>query len=550
MRNLELPDKSPVHATEGMACTSQPLATQTAIDVLKAGGNALDAAVAACAVQCVVEPESTGIGGDCFCLYSKAGSAKTPGDIVAYNGSGRAPAAATVDWFAERGITEIETQSPHSVVVPGAVDAWDRLLADHGTKDLAELLQPEIRYARDGFLVASRVHSDFANLVTKLSGNANAACIFMPGGAVPRVGALLRQPALAATLERIARNGRDKMYTGETARDMVATLQALGGLHTAEDFATAKGEYVTPISGGFRDHLVHQCPPNGQGVIALLLLNVMSGIEVGDDPISPERMHAEIEAGRLTYAARDAWLADPAMAEVPVEQLLSADYAGAVCAAIDPTQAQEREAPLDLPRHESAVYITAVDRGRNACSFINTLFKGFGSGICTPSGVLLTNRAEGLSLDPASPNRIEGGVGGDAQPGAADSCRCRALDRRDGGDRGDPGLGRRHPGLPRRRGGDLSGAGPHPLRGGDPRDHGHGPHHRRGDSGLRAASEGRRLVAVHILRTLAPHRPLIRGSSASRRPSPMKLTLSTVSEIASPGHSTRTGVRVRKSLPS
>jgi len=253
------------------------------------------------------------------------------------------------------------------------------------------------------------VHSDFASLVTKLSGNANAACIFMPGGAVPRVGALLRQPELAATLERIARNGRDEMYTGETARDMVATLQALGGLHTAEDFATAKGEYVTPISGGFRDHLVHQCPPNGQGVIALLLLNVMSGIEVGDDPISLERMHAEIEAGRLTYAARDAWLADPAMAEVPVEQLLSADYAEAVCAAIDPTQAQEREAPLDLPRHESTVYITVVDRDRNACSFINTLFKGFGSGICTPSGVLLTNRAEGFSLDPASPNRIEGG---------------------------------------------------------------------------------------------------------------------------------------------
>jgi gamma-glutamyltranspeptidase/glutathione hydrolase len=405
MRNLELPGRSPVHATEGMACTSQPLATQTAIDVLKAGGNALDAAVAAGAVQCVVEPESTGIGGDCFCLYSKCGST----DIIAYNGSGRAPAAASVDWFAERGITEIETQSPHSVVIPGAVDAWDRLIADHGSKDLAELLQPAIRYARDGYPVSSRVHSDYAGLVEKLSANANAARIFMPGGAVPRVGALHRQPELAATLERIAKNGRDEMYSGETARDMVATLQALGGLHTLGDFATARGEYVTPISGAFRGCRVHQCPPNGQGVIALLLLNVASGIDVGDDPITLERMHAEIEAGRLAYAARDAWLADPAMAEVPVEALLSADYAEAVRAAIDPTRAQEREAPLDLPLHESTVYITVVDRDRNACSFINTLFKGFGSGICTSGGVFLTNRAQGFSLDPASPNRIEGG---------------------------------------------------------------------------------------------------------------------------------------------
>jgi gamma-glutamyltranspeptidase/glutathione hydrolase len=405
MRNLELPGRSPVHATEGMACTSQPLSTQAAIDVLKAGGNALDAAVAACAVQCVIEPGSTGVGGDCFCLYSRGGSA----EIIAYNGSGRAPAAASVDWYAERGISKIATESPHAVVVPGAVDAWDRLLADHGTKSLPELLQPAIRYARDGFPVASRCQADIAGAAAKLGRDENAKSIFLPGGAPPRVGQILRQPALAATLERIARNGRDEMYTGETAREMVTTLQAHGGLHTLEDFATARGEYVTPISAMFRDHLVHQCPPNGQGVIALLLLNIMSGIATGDGPITLERIHAEIEAGRLAYAARNAWVADPAMAEVPVGALLSAEYAELLRAAIDPARAQERTAPLDLPRHESTVYITVVDRDRNACSFINTLFNTFGSGICTPSGVVLTNRGEGFSLDPASPNRIEGG---------------------------------------------------------------------------------------------------------------------------------------------
>jgi len=405
MRNLELPGRSPVHAAEGMAATSQPLATQTAIDVLKAGGNAIDATIAACAVQCVVEPESTGIGGDCFCLYSKGGST----DIIAYNGSGRAPAAASVDWYRERGITRIERESPHSVVVPGAVDAWDRLIADHGTRPLAELLQPAIRYAREGYPISSRVHVDFAIRQEMLKRNEHTARIFLPGGKVPGVGALHRQPELAATLGRIAKNGRDEMYTGETAEDIVRTLQAHGGLHTLEDFASAAGEYVTPISAEFRGHAIHQCPPNGQGVIALLLLNILSGIETGEGPFTVERMHAEIEAGRLAYAARDAWVADPVMASVPVAELLSMEYADRLRAAIDPARVQDPARLIDLPNHQSTVYISVVDRDRNACSFINTLFDNFGSGICTPTGVTLTNRAQGFSLDPASPNRIEGG---------------------------------------------------------------------------------------------------------------------------------------------
>jgi gamma-glutamyltranspeptidase/glutathione hydrolase len=406
MRNLELPGRSPVHATEGMACTSQPLATQTAIDVLKAGGNAMDAAIAACAVQCVIEPESTGIGGDCFCLYSPGGSA----EIIAYNGSGRAPAAASVEWYQKNGISSIERHSPHSVIVPGAVDAWARLSADHGHKGLSELLQPAIRFARDGYPVHSRVHDDFAKKAAMLASDENAARIFMPGGRIPGIGTIHRQPELAATLDRIASLGRNEFYKGETARDIVAYLQAHGGLHTLEDFATAAGEYVTPISAKYRGHRVHECPPNGQGVIALLLLNIMSGIETGTgDPITLERMHAEIEAGQLAYSARDAWLADPAMAEVPVDGLLSAEYADKLRAAIDPARAQEPERLIDLPRHNSTVYITVVDRDRNACSFINTLFDNFGSGLCTPTGVLLTNRGEGFTLNPASPNRIEGG---------------------------------------------------------------------------------------------------------------------------------------------
>ena len=265
-------------------------------------------------------------------------------------------------------------------------------------------MQPAIRLASDGYPISSRVHVDFTLKAAKLARDDNAARIFMPGDQVPRVGAMHRQPELAATLERIAKNGRDEFYTGETARDIVAYLRARGGLHTVEDFAAAEGEYVTPISAAFRGHTIHQCPPNGQGVIALLLLNIMSGIEaVTGGPITLERIHAEIEAGRLAYAARGAWVADPAMAEVPVEDLLSAEYADSLRAAIDPARAQEPARLIDLPNHQSTVYITVVDRDRNACSFINTLFSGFGSGICTPTGVVLHNRGKGFSLGPRQP---------------------------------------------------------------------------------------------------------------------------------------------------
>ncbi len=302
MRNLQLPGRSPVHAPTAMASTSHPLSTQVAIDVLKSGGNAMDAAVAACAVQCVVEPGSTGIGGDCFCLYSKGGT----DEIIAFNGSGLAPAAASIDWYQDRGITEIEVNTPHAVTVPGSIDAWSRLVDDHGRKGLGELLGPAIAYARDGYPISSRVHSDFKAKEALLKASDNAAKIFLPDGKVPAVGDMHYQPQLASTLQKIADHGRDVFYTGEVARDIVEYLQSKGGLHTAQDFAAAKGDYVTPISTGYRGYQVHECPPNGQGVIALLLLNIMSGIELDStNPITADRLHLELEACRMAYAARN-----------------------------------------------------------------------------------------------------------------------------------------------------------------------------------------------------------------------------------------------------
>lgn len=406
MRDFEKPNRSVVVARNGMAATSHPSATLAAVRVLEAGGNALDAAIAASAVQCVVEPGSTGIGGDCFVLMSKQGTS----EIIAYNGSGRAPAAATAEWFAAQGITEIERQSPHSVMVPGAVDAWAQLNADHGTVPLRELLAPAIKFAEEGYAISPRVHFDWEKEAELLSADAVAKRIFLPHGRAPRVGEVHRQPELAATFRKIAMEGRDAFYKGEIAQEMVSLLQSRGGLHTLEDFAVARGEYVTPIKTSFRGHDVYECPPNGQGVIALMILNILSRFEAKGDPLSADRLHIEIEATRLAYAARDALLADPAKVAVPVEHMLSSATADRLAEMIDPARAHTDLPPLEMPVHRDTVYISVVDKDRNAVSFINSTYFGFGSGIVTErSGVILNNRGISFSLDPNHPNVIAPG---------------------------------------------------------------------------------------------------------------------------------------------
>ena len=406
MRNFELPGRSPVHGMNGMAATSHPLATLAAVNVLRDGGNAIDAAVAACAVQGVVEPQSTGIGGDCFVLYAPAG-----GEVIAYNGSGRAPALATPEWYADKGITEIGVASPHAVTVPGAIDAWARLVEDHGTLDLGALLRPAIAHARDGFPISSRVAGDWAANAGHLSHDAGTQRTYLPGGRPPAVGSVHRLPALAATLERIAKDGRNGFYAGPVARDIVSHLSALGGLHTMADFAAARGEYVEPIHTGYGGYTVHECPPNGQGIAALEMLNILAGFDLTAlEPLSAERLHLEIEAKRLAYGDRDALIADPAQVPVPVEHLLSDDHATALRSRISREASMATVPPSPLSAHADTVYLCVVDRDRNAVSFINSLFQGFGSGLSGPeSGVLLHNRGHGFVLEAGHPNRIAPG---------------------------------------------------------------------------------------------------------------------------------------------
>ena len=405
MRNLELPGRSPVHAMNGMAATSHPLSTNTAIRVLQEGGNAMDAAVAACAVQCVVEPGSTGIGGDCFMLFA-------PGDgddILAFNGSGRAPAAANVEWYVENRIDAIERYTPHSVTVPGAIDAWSTLLKDYGTIGLDRLLKPAIAFARDGYPIHSRVAIDWeAGAEATLRHNPNAERVMLPGGKPPSVGSVHRQPQLADTMDLIAEKGRDAFYMGRVAEDIVGHLQELGGLHTLEDFAEAKGEYVTPVKTNYRGYDVYECPPNGQGIIALEMLNILSGYDFsGMDPLSAERFHLLVEATRLAYRDRDDVVADPAQAQVPADWILSMQRADELRDLIVPEQAMTPPPPFSMPAHADTVYLCVVDKDRNAVSFINSLFSGFGSGIMSPeTGVMLHNRGNGFVVEPGHLNCI------------------------------------------------------------------------------------------------------------------------------------------------
>ena len=403
MRLLDQPGRSTVLAMNGMAATSSPLSTATAIQVLQQGGNAMDAAITAVAVQCVVEPQSTSIGGDMFCLYKPHNSG-----LVGFNGSGKAPAGATAAWFADQGITKIERISPHSVTVPGVIDGWTRLLEAHGTISLGDALQPAIQYAHDGFAVPHRVHADWTKCVEGLAEDPTAAAYYLIEGRAPYIGEVIKQPLLAKTLEHIAENGRAGFYEGWVAEDIVNFLQGKGGLHTMEDLANVKGDFITPIKTDYKGYEVWECPPNGQGVVALEMLNILGGMELGSlDPLSTERLHLEIEAARIAYSDRDAVLADPTQSDVPVEFWLSEAHAAAQRDQIDRSKRMASIPPSELSSHNDTVYLAVVDKERNAVSFINTIFDSFGSSQVTPqSGIVLQNRGMGFSLDPQHPNCI------------------------------------------------------------------------------------------------------------------------------------------------
>jgi len=404
-RDFHLPGRSPVYAREGMAATSHPLASLAAIETLKAGGTAADAAIAAVAVLCVVEPAMTGIGGDCFCLVAKPDQ-----PVWGYNGSGRAAAAATTEKMLAAGVRhKIVATSPHAVTVPGAIEAWESILKAHGRFGLDRALLPAIGYAENGYVIAPRVGSDWGEQVGKLKPHAGSAKYYLPGGAAPAIGSVVRLPALAATLQAIAAGGAKAFYQGAIADDIAATVQQKGGLLTAEDLARHRGDVVTPIATNYRGLDVVELPPNGQGLTALVLLNILEQFDMAKlDPAGPERLHLALEAARLAFGVRDAHIADPATMREPVAGLLDKGFAKKLSALIDP----EKRVPMPkAPTPGSdTIYLTVVDRDRTAVSLINSLYSAFGTGICTEkTGVMLHNRGTGFVVEPGHPNTIEGG---------------------------------------------------------------------------------------------------------------------------------------------
>jgi len=385
-----------------MVATSHPLAAVSALDVLKAGGNAADAAVAAAAVLAVVEPQMTGIGGDCFAIIGGA-----DGKVTGIDGAGRAAAGASADWYAENGFDEIPEHSAHAVTVPGMLRGWEKLLDLHGTLGFDQLLGDAIRYAEEGFAITPRVALDWAKNAESLHRDEGACRHLLVDGRAPRIGECRRAPELAAVLKRITGEGADAFYTGSIAAEIAAVLQAKGGFLTEEDIAACRATVVDPLETTYSNHQLHELPPSGQGMVAMILLNLLDLMDARDFPAgSAARFHREIEAARMAYSARDAWLADPQFMPVKAETLVARDFAENLIGQFDPTKRNDMLTLPDLPNSDT-VYLTVVDRDRMAVSFINSLYGDFGSQIVTPkTGIVLQNRGNCFSADPSHPNAI------------------------------------------------------------------------------------------------------------------------------------------------
>ena len=396
--------RSEVLATHGMAATSHPLATQVALDILKGGGSAVDAAIAANAMLGLVEPTGCGIGGDLFAIVWDAESGRLHG----LNASGRSPRGLELQWFLDNGFESIPPFGPLPVSVPGAVDGWFELHDRFGRLPMRKVLEPAIRYAREGFPVTEVIAYYWARNVARIGTYPGFAEVFMPEGRAPRKGEMFRNPALASTYQRIAEGGRDAFYKGEIARTIADYMQENGGFLAYEDLAQHRSEWVAPVSVNYRGYDVWQLPPNGQGIAALQMLNILEAWDLAKMGYgSADYLHLFIEAKKLAFEDRARFYADPDFADIPVAALLSDDYAAERRKLIDEARAAQafpHGDPAVLERADT-VYLTVADADGNMVSLIQSNYRGMGSGMTPPGlGFVLQDRGEMFSLDPDHPN--------------------------------------------------------------------------------------------------------------------------------------------------
>lgn len=395
--------RSNVWARNGVVATSQPLAAQAGLEMLRQGGNAIDAAVATAVALNVVEPMSTGIGGDMFALVWKADERR----LYALNGSGRAPSAATIERVRARGHKEMPQTGMIPVTVPGAPHGWATLMREHGRLGLGDVMAPAIRYASEGFAVSEVIASYWELAQAKLSAHPATAANYLVDGRPPCAGEVFCQPNLARTLTMVAQGGAEAFYQGEIAERIVAFSEANGGLLCAEDLSAHSSTWVEPISTEYNGLRLFECPPNGQGIVALMALNMLKGFDLGALGYGSARyLHVIVEALKLAFADAHLHVTDPTQYRVPVEQMLSDEYAAKRRKLIDMEQALDAP-PSGIATTGDTVYLTTADSEGNVVSLINSLYMGFGSGMVVEgTGICLQNRGHSFSLDPDHPNHL------------------------------------------------------------------------------------------------------------------------------------------------
>jgi len=396
--------RSTVYAPNDAVATSQPLATTTALEILAAGGNAIDAAVAAAAVLNVTEPHMTGMGGDMFAILWDASS----GRLVGLDASGKSGSNINVDALLAEEEPSVPGSGPRSVTVPGALSGWSALIQEYGTMTLADILAPAIRIANTGFPVTPIIAQDWAGTVNGLRRDTGAAATFLVDGEAPKAGDWFQNPDLAQTFQRVADGGPQVFYGGDLGREIVDGLARLGGYLTLEDLRSHEARWVEPLSIEYKGYQLWELPPAGQGIAALQMLKMLEGYDFSVmEHNSAEYLHTLIEAKKLAHADLDRYIADPDHMDVQPEALLDATYLTGRAALIDPVRAADRPDPGHLVTDSETIYLTVADRHGNMISFINSIYGYFGSRVVVPgTGLVLQNRGAGFTLEEGHPNQI------------------------------------------------------------------------------------------------------------------------------------------------
>ena len=403
--NNSFSQRSVVMGSRGMVATSQHLATLSGYKALSKGGNAVDAAVAMVSTLNVVEPHSVGIGGDAFALIYLAKENK----IIGMNASGRAPYSANLEWFKDKGIKIMPERGILSVTVPGALHGWGEAVKRYGNLKLDELLEDAIYYAENGFPVTEVIAGEWKNMKELLRSHENSSRCYLIDGESPLPGQVFRNRDLARTYRTIAREGIESFYDGEIGKAIVEFSEKNGGLLSLEDFKDHTTTWVEPLSSNYRGYTIHELPPNGQGITALEMLNILEGFDIASlRHNSPEYIHLLIEAKKFAFSDRDYFITDPEFENIPIDMLLSKEHARQCREKINSNKAMLPSIPLLYSKDSDTVYVTVVDENRNAVSFISSIYLPFGSGMVVDgTGIILQNRGKSFSLDPKHFNKIE-----------------------------------------------------------------------------------------------------------------------------------------------